>query len=388
MKILFLAPHPFYQERGTPMAVDMLLKALSRRGDKVDVITYHEGEERSYPGVTLHRIPALPGARGIGPGFSLKKLYCDLFLTVKAFKMAARGHYQVIHAVEESVFMAMLMRRIWRVPYIFDMDSSMPRQIIEKFPFLAFALKPLAWFEKLAVRNALAVVPVCDALADIARDFCPRKLFILRDVSFLTPPRKPGADLEALRHSLSHPCLLYLGNLETYQGVDLLLESFAKLLRDGIEATLVIAGGKPTDIQYYREQADRLQIGQKALFLGPWPVERMAELFAIADILVSPRTRGVNTPMKIYPYLQSGKPILATDLPTHTQALSAETAMLAQPKPEPFAAAMRALIENPGHGRALAERAQAVAREKYSPDVFEHTVQEIYNWVENAAEFL
>ncbi len=80
MKILLLAPHPFYQERGTPIAVDLLVKVLSDRGDQVDILTFHEGENREYPNVSVHRINPLLKIKGISPGFSLKKLYCDLIL--------------------------------------------------------------------------------------------------------------------------------------------------------------------------------------------------------------------------------------------------------------------------------------------------------------------
>ena len=40
-----------------------------------------------------------------------------------------------------------------------------------------------------------------------------------------------------------------------------------------------------------------------------------------ADVLVSPRLKGLNTPMKIYSYLDSGSAVLATRLRTHTQVL-------------------------------------------------------------------
>ncbi len=76
----------------------------------------------------------------------------------------------------------------------------------------------------------------------------------------------------------------------------------------------------------------------------------MANMFSQADILVSPRIKGTNTPMKIYSYLQSGKPILATDMPTHTQVLSRTTAMLADPSPDKFADAHVATVARSGHG--------------------------------------
>lgn len=390
MKILLLAPHPFYQERGTPIAVDLLLTVLSRRGDQVDVVTFHEGAEKTYLGVTLHRIPRLPGMRGIRPGFSFKKLVCDVFVLAKALRLAARGHYQVVHAVEESVFMAMLIRLCLRTPYVFDMDSSLPQQMTEKFRALAACSPLLKWFEGRAIRHALAVVPVCDTLADIARPYAPRKLCLLRDVSLLAPEHPPiggptaGGELPPALSALPHPCFLYIGNLERYQGLDLLLDSFALLLKSGVQASLVIAGGKEADIRHYQEKASIVGLGENVRFLGPWPIGRMAELFAVADVLVSPRIQGNNTPMKIYSYLQSGKPILATDLPTHTQVLTPATAVLAVPTPARFAAGMRRLIEHPDQGQELARRAKILADAQYSRPVFERTVLELYEWIEHA----
>ena len=88
LNILLLAPHPFYQERGTPIAVNLLLQALSGQGHTVDVLTYHEGTDVAYPGVTIHRIRRPPFARNVPPGPSLKKILCDLFMFPKALGMA------------------------------------------------------------------------------------------------------------------------------------------------------------------------------------------------------------------------------------------------------------------------------------------------------------
>ena len=85
MKILMLAPQPFYQERGTPIAVMLLLKSLSQRGDEVDLLTFHEGEPVTLAHVRVIRIPALPGMKNLKPGFSWKKVVCDIALAWKAF---------------------------------------------------------------------------------------------------------------------------------------------------------------------------------------------------------------------------------------------------------------------------------------------------------------
>src|SRR3990172_8502368 len=102
MNILLLAPHPVYQDRGTPIAINLILKILSEQGEKVDVITYHEGKDIHYEYVTVHRIIKIPFLRNIRPGFSWKKVICDVLLCLKVIQLLSKQEYHLIHAVEES----------------------------------------------------------------------------------------------------------------------------------------------------------------------------------------------------------------------------------------------------------------------------------------------
>jgi len=185
MDILLLSPQPFYQERGTPIAVRMVLKVLSERGDHVDVVTYNEGIGVRFDNVTVHRIPKLPFINGLRPGFSWKKVICDAFMLFKSIRLASRNRYELIHAVEESVFIALLLKWLFNVPYVYDMDSSLGQQIMERYPFLTIFRSIFDYFEKLAVKNAKAVAPVCDALARLIEKHNPEKVVVLQDVSLL-----------------------------------------------------------------------------------------------------------------------------------------------------------------------------------------------------------
>ena len=121
MRILLLAPHPFFQARGTPIAVRTVLEFLSERGDSVDVLTYSEGADVEIRNCRIHRIPRVPGLRNIRAGFSVKKVICDALMVVACLGMVRRTRYDLIHAVEESAFIASAMRTLSGVPYVYEM---------------------------------------------------------------------------------------------------------------------------------------------------------------------------------------------------------------------------------------------------------------------------
>lgn len=360
MKVLYLAPHSYYIDRGTPMCVDYLMRSVSERGDEMHLAAYHEGEDRDYPGLTIHRIKARKWLDGIGPGFSLKKLAADFFLFFLAWRLVRKVKPDVIHAGEEAVFMAMFFRLFYRIPYIYDMDSSIAQQMVEKMPWL----RPVAFvfngFEAWAIRRAQACAPVCHALGDLAEARGCRYVERLHDISQLEVPGRPATGF--LREKLGlgdEPILMYVGNFEPYQGVDLLLEGFALAHARGCGAVLAIAGGTDADIERYQAKAQAHGIGAATHFLGRWPAAKLDELLAEADILTAPRIRGLNTPMKVYPYMHSGRPVLVTDLPTHTQLLSAEEVMLARPDAEGFAQAIQKLSDDAGLRATLGAAGQA-----------------------------
>ncbi|MBE2269148.1 MAG: glycosyltransferase family 4 protein [Anaerolinea sp.] len=370
MKILLLAPQPFYQERGTPIAIKLLLEVLSGRGDQVDVLTLHEGEDLTLPGVTIHRTPALPFLKNIRPGFSPKKLICDTLMLPQAIRMAARGRYDYVHAVEEAAFIAVILKLLFGIPFLYDMDSSLSGQLTDKIGAFKPLLPALRGVERWMMRRAAVVVPVCDSLRDEAARSGARKIAVLYDVPL--PPEVCAIPAENVRAKLglSGVMALYIGNLELYQGIDLLLESFwlAAEQRPGLD--LVIIGGKPADIDKYTGKARELGIEERVHFLGAKPVALLSAYLEQADILVSPRIKGSNTPMKLYSYLQSGKPVLATNLSTHTQVLDPASALLTDPHPRAFAEGLIRLAGEPGLRTALGAAGRRLIDTKYNYDAF------------------
>lgn len=380
MRILFIAPQPYYEERGTLIAVDLLLRALAERGDEVDLLTYHLGEDRRMPGIEVFRIAPRPAPSEVRPGPSLPKLWCDVFLSVKALRMGRSGRYDLVYAVEEGAFIALAMKWLYGLPFVFDMDSSMADQIIERYPAATPVAGALHWLESQPMRRAAAVIPMCDAIADRVRPRAAGFVETLKDVS-LVDPRDGEHGNEDLRRDLHlhGPVAMYIGNLQPYQGIDLLLEAFTLTLRKAPDAALVIIGGSDTDLAAYRRKVRQMELGERVHLLGPRPVSQLGYFMRQADVLVSPRTRGINTPMKVYSYLDSGVPVVATNLPTHTQVMTDEVAKLAEPDAESFSAAMSALFGDPEERRRLAANAKELVRREHSEEAFRRQVHRIFD---------
>ncbi len=391
MRILLLAPHPFYQERGTPIAERALLAELAAAGHEVEVLTFPEGTDPEIPGCRVRRLPALPGLSGVRPGFSAKKLWGDAVLFAALSKLVRRGRYDVVHAVEESAFLALAVRRLFGVPYVYDMDSSLADQMIERFPWLGSVRRLLDACERRAVRGSAGVLAVCRSLAEKARAHAPEALVACVEDASLVPP-VPSAEGEASDLSTrgaerladlaggGGPIALYVGNLEPYQGIDLLLAAFRLALDRVPAARLVVIGGDAPSLARYRARCRELGLdGAAVVFAGPRPLGRLGSYLAQADVLVSPRLLGTNTPMKVYSYMASGRPIVATRLPTHTQVLSDEVACLVEPEPAAFARGLVRLFEDPAAGERLGAAARRLAAREHGPEAYRARLLAFYD---------
>ena len=183
-------------------------------------------------------------------------------------------------------------------------------------------------------------------------------------------------------YEITGPLLMYVGNLERYQGIDLLLDSFRLALVNAAEARLVIIGGAAEHIEHYQQRLRQLGVEACVHFIGKRPVEDLAHYLAQADILVSPRIQGNNTPMKLYSYLDSGKALLATDLPTHTQVLNHKVAWLASPEAHEFSQGMLHLIQNQDLREQLGVEARELVAKQHTFEAFSDKLTGLYDWLQ------
>jgi glycosyltransferase involved in cell wall biosynthesis len=383
MHILMIAPEPFFEPRGTPFSEFHRLRALTTLGHTVDLVTYPFGRDVDMAGLTIYRCRRPPFVRRVRIGPSWAKVPLDLTLALTACRLALTRKYDAVHSHEEGGAIGVMLAWALRKPHLYDMHSSLPQQVVN-FGYRggSWLAKVLGWTERLMIRRSRVVIVICQDLETTVRAVdasVPTVLIENAPGSGDRPAAGSGGEVRAsLGVAPDVPLVLYTGTFEAYQGLDLLYEAMAAVVRRFPAARLVMVGGDPGQVDAARARVKALGLADVVIFTGQRPAEEIPRYLDASTLLVSPRSSGTNTPLKIYQYLRSGRPIVATRLRTHTQVLDDETAILADPAPEAFGAAIVEALADPARAAAIGQRARELADTKYTDEAFLAKTEQAY----------
>ena len=388
MKILMITPEPFFQPRGTPFSVLYRTKAITSFGHKVDMVTYHIGEDADLANTKIFRIPRISFVKHIPIGPSFTKIFLDLFLFILAFLRLLVNRYDCIYVHEEAGVMGVLLKKVFRLPLVYDMHSSIPQQMINfNFATNRLVLKLMSFIEKLIVNNSEIIVVICPSLKDIVTSInrC-KKVLVIENIPLedaLSP--QSLVEVEGARRKLclaEHKIVLYTGTFEPYQGLELLLEAIPVVRQKIPDVKYVLVGGNETQITNLKQLCREYDILDDVVFTGMVKPKEASKFLALADILVSPRVKGTNVPLKIYTYLASKKPILATAILAHTQVLDDSIAVLKRPDAKSIANGIIDLLTDEERREKLAIAGKRLAESKYSHSNFLSKMREALQTVE------
>jgi glycosyltransferase involved in cell wall biosynthesis len=372
VRILMIAPEPFFEPRGTPFSEFHRIRALTALGHHVDLVTYPFGQSVSMPGLRVFRSLRPPFVRHVKIGPSLAKIPLDALLALTAIRRAFSGGYDAIHSHEEGGLIGALLAMCVRVPHLYDMHSSLPQQLTNfAFSKSRVVTRVFLAIERFMIRRSRVVIVICPSLEETVREIEPNAQTVLIENApgsaedEATPDAAAGVR-RGLKLGETTPIVLYTGTFEAYQGLDLLFASMAIVRQARPDARLVLAGGRADQVAKARGQARAAGIEDVTIFAGERPASEIPAYLLASDVLVSPRSRGTNTPLKIYQYLRSGKAIVATRLLTHTQVLSDQTAILTGVTPPEYAAGILAALADPARAASIGRAARELAETKYS----------------------
>jgi glycosyltransferase involved in cell wall biosynthesis len=391
MRALVIAPQPFFSARGTPFSVYYRTLLMAEAGVTIDLLTYGQGQDVELPGVRVIRTPALGwlGTVRVGPS-ALKALH-DVLVALWAMALLMRNRYDFVHAHEESVFFARLLKPLFRYQLVYDMHSSLPQQL-ENFQYTS-SKALIRLFERLelaSLTDADAVITICPELARIAmgRMPDPSRHFLIENSVLDEVRLKPGShnvpESGAMEPAvpIDRPLILYAGSFEPYQGLDLLLAAFARLRQHHADAFLVVMGGLPQQVQRLSALAAEHGLEGHCLVTGQVPQQVARQFAQRATTLVSPRDRGCNTPLKLYEQLASGTPLVATRIPSHTQVLNDQVCFLVEATAEGLAQGMLESLQDQERRRRVVAAALALYHDKYSRAAYQEAVQSVLGLLE------
>ncbi|MEO8881383.1 MAG: glycosyltransferase family 4 protein [Gemmatimonadaceae bacterium] len=386
-RILLVAPQPFFESRGTPLNVLAMTQTLCAAGHEVHLATYAVGETVPVPGLTYHRAARIPGADEVPIGFSLRKMVHDAALAALVVRLLATRRFDVVHAVEESIFFAMPLALARGIPVIGDVDSCLSDQLANRgLRHLPGAVPLVRAAERAALRRARLVITVCRALTEMVASRAPGvPVAQIEDCPPEGTSRPADADSVATLRSRWNPdgapLAVYTGNFAPYQGLDLLFGALPTLAAVAPAAHVLLVGGTAAEIASAQSALAQRGLADRVRFAGRQPLESMPAFTALADVLVSPRSEGDNTPLKIFAYMASGRPIVATDRRTHTQVLDHTSALLCAATPKALGEALGAVLNDPSAYAARALEASARAARDFSRAAFSRKLLAAYDSV-------
>ncbi len=384
MKILMLAPQPFFEPRGTPFSEYHRIKALGELGHTVHLVTYPFGRDVQLPNLTIFRSrrPLFLKKVPIGPSWS--KALLDALMVVTVLRRARSERYDAIHSHEEMGLLGVWLAKRLRIPHVYDMHSSLPQQLGNfRFSGSRRLRRLFSWAEDRMVEGSQVVITICRELQDTVEQMgAGKRALLIENVMGGDVDEPPSIRPDALRQRWGipsgAPLVLYTGTFEPYQGLDLLIESSAALTRTHPRARVWVVGGEAAQVAAASARARDAGAAGIMVFTGQQPARDIPAFVQASDILVSPRIRGTNTPLKIYSYLRSGRPIVATNLRTHTQVLTDGVACLVPPEGGAIAKAIADLIDRPDERDRLATAAMALAESQYSRTAYVRRTAEVY----------
>jgi glycosyltransferase involved in cell wall biosynthesis len=379
-RILVVTPQPFYQDRGTPIALGHTCRALGQLGYEVDLLAFPIGQDILIPATRIHRCANPFGIRAVPIGFSARKALLDLTLARSFWQLLRTRDYCAVHAVEEAAYLAALFCPRFGKPFVYDMASAIPLELRRhKVLGTALAQRGLGAFERLALRRASQIV-CSTGLADYVREVAPG--VSLTEWRF--PPLIEAADEAAvrqLRGELGIPAdarvVAYTGSFAAYQRLDLLFEAFTQALAVDPKLTLVCVGASAEARAAALAQFEpRARASVRILVRESR--DRMPRYLGMADCLVSLRPSSDNLPLKVLDYMAAGKPIVATRGRAHEPVLNGERAFLCEASTEGVKEAILEVFRSPQRARAVAGAARTHALQYYGWDRFVELIEGLY----------
>ncbi len=382
-KVAIIAPCPFPIDRGTPLRIRRLATALAEKFD-IHIITYNQGDPGDLP-FAIHRTWPIP-LRITRTGANLAKIFYDLLLFFTALHVVRREGIRLIDGhLHEGAFIGLMVRLFTGSRVIYNAHGTFVPELLATGAISArsILLGPLRRFENWVERSVDMIVAQSLLRRDefLAKGLPLDKVAVVEDVPELEQFRVTAEDIDRGLEKRLRPAgetlLIYSGGMESYQGVDFLLDAFAMLCKKRHDIRLVLFG-RP--LAEYRLMAEKAGISGRISFVDDEPFSRLPQYLAICHIGFALRLYGGNVPGKLPVYMASGIAVIGTDIEGINTVLKGDRTgvLVATDDLAGLVAQIERLVDDPELRRSLGRAARREAEERYSPDLARNELGRVY----------
>lgn len=381
MRLIYIANARLPTEKAHGVQIVKMCEAFADLGHQVELIiprriqsdpqlkkTSIHDYYRVKKNFTIEKIPAidlLPLERvwkGFGP-FAFAMLEISFAFIASVVALARKKDLIYTRSKLTTVFAAILHQ-----PTIFEAHESAKE----------------AQFDKLVAQQAKRIVAITKPIQHSWKAIGAKTIYAPDAVSeeFFT-----RLSITKARREVNLPSdatiMGYVGNLHTMgkeKGIQTLLEALKLLRRGHPSVSLCIVGGPQDLVERYQRHSRKMKVNKWVRFTGHVPFSLVPTYLQAMDILTMPFPNEPHfasdaSPLKLFEYMASGKPIVASDLPGTREIIDQETAVLVKPDSgSELAKGIQSLIENTQFSQKLARNAQKKVKQ--------------YTWLKRAKRIL
>jgi glycosyltransferase involved in cell wall biosynthesis len=367
MRILMIAPTPYFSDRGCHVRIFEEARALMAQGHQVRIVSYHLG--RDLEPVPVERTIDVPWYEKREAGPSWHKLYLDLLLLVAAVRCGLRFRPKLVHGhLHEGALVGWLVAKLLRVPLVFDYQGSLTGESLNHGFFKRDSLLHRLFRAVEGGINRLADLVLTSSTPgrdELLENGLPEK----RVVSFpdgvdsmVFRPLSRSAARQRLGFSDDLPLVVYLGLLNPYQGTDLLLKA-AVLLKERRCTFHLLLMGFPDEA--YRVRAEQLKLAGFVTFTGRVDYDDAPLLLSAGDLAVSPKLSTTEANGKLLNYMACGLPTVCFESPVNRELLGDDGIYAEPASAEDLARSIEQALQDHDDLQQRGKRLRLRAREEH-----------------------
>ena len=328
LKVLMIAPTPFFADRGCHMRILGEIRALQNLGYDIILCTYHIG--RDIPGIKTERIVRIPWYNKLEAGSSWHKFYIDALLFFKSLRVFWREKPDLIHGhLHEGAILGHFVRKFSfrKVPLVFDAQGSLTRELVTYSFFKEGSLLQRVfgaierWISKMPDYTVGSNVSVSHFM--VTEMGLPKsKVETVIDGVHTDFFQHTGQEVD-LRKRLGippeTPVVLYTGALLKSKGIDYLWHAVPYVLGKRPDCLFVIVG---YPVEESKTMIESLGVGDKCIFVGQVDYFLLPQYLYLASLAVDPKLDEAGEASgKIINYMGAGLPIICFEGPNNRRFL-------------------------------------------------------------------